>query len=143
MGRPPLRACICVVVLSLYPVSAAVRGGDHLIDIEDSYVSNDGNGWTIGNSLIKYSLVREGNATKVRGILDAQTDRDWNRSNTPDTFVGVNRQRVDVGSTATPLQNVSFSEWWGGVRLDLRYRYAPAALEITRTYACYPGSSVI
>jgi alpha-galactosidase len=143
MGSPLLRACICALALGLYPAGVTVRGVDHLIDIEDSYVTNDGNGWTIGNSLIKYSLVREGNATRVRGILDAQTERDWNRSNTPDTFVGVNRQRVDVGSTATPLQNVSFSEWWGGVRLDLRYRYAPAALEITRTYACYPGSSVI
>jgi alpha-galactosidase len=143
MGRPPFRACICAVALSLYPVSAAVRAEDHLIDIEDAYVNSDGNGWTIGNSLIKYSLARQGNATKVRGIFDTQSDRDWNKSNTPDTFVGVNRQRVDIGSTATPLMDVLVNEFWGGVRLDLRYRYAPAAIEITRTYACYPGSSVI
>ena len=35
------------------------------------------------------------------------------------------------------------SEWWGGVRLDVHYRIAAYALDITRTYAVYPASSVV
>ena len=79
----------------------------------------------------------------VRGITDAVTGRDWHQDNVPDSSAIINGQPVSIGSSTTTFERVNMSEWWGGVRLDVVYRIASASLEVTRSYACYPGSSVI
>ncbi|HKW00061.1 MAG TPA: alpha-galactosidase [Vicinamibacterales bacterium] len=130
--------------MCLIPGGVLLRGDQRLIQIDESYVEAvDGGGWAVGNSLVRYTLSRQGATVGLSGITDVASGRDWSRSKAPEAFITINDQRITIGSSVTPLLNVTTSEWWGGVRLDLHYRIAAYALDITRTYAVYPASSVI
>jgi alpha-galactosidase len=130
--------------MCLIPGGVLLRGDQPLIQIGDTYVEAvDGGGWAIGNSLVRYALSRQGANVGLNSITDVVAGRDWSRSRAPESFITINDQRISIGSSVTTLTSVTTSEWWGGVRLDLRYRIAAYALDITRTYAVYPASSVI
>lgn len=145
MRRPPIAALVTVALVCLWPKGILLRGEEPLIQVDDAFVTadDDGRGWTIGNQLIHYSFGESGQTFGIRTIQDAVDGREWQRSSAPDTFVNINAQRVQIGSSATPFQRASVTEWWGGVRLDVTYRHAASQMDITRSYACYPGSSVI
>jgi len=143
MGRPPLKALAIVVVLCLIPGGVFVHGDDVLLQIDDAFVTNSDGTWTIGNEMVRYSLARDGNTIGVRAIADPLSDRDWHRSNGPDSFVVVNSQKIDIGSPTTPFVEATTSEHWGGVRLDMKYRLPAADLDLIRSYVVYPGSSVV
>jgi alpha-galactosidase len=102
-----------------------------------------GRAWTIGNASIQYAIDASSGTTNVTQILDPVADTDWHRADAPDAWIGVNGQRVVIGSTATPFASAATQEWWGGVRLDLNYRAPSSGLEITRSYAVYPDSAVV
>lgn len=144
MGRPLLPAVLALVLMCLIPGGVLLRGDQPLIQVDDAYVEAiDGGGWAIGNALVRYTLRRQGTTIGPSGITDVGTGRDWSRSSGPDGFITINNERISLGSSTTTLTNASVSEWWGGVRLDLHYRIAAFALNITRTYAVYPASSVV
>ena len=146
MGRSALRV-LSFALLAVWLVSTGTvaRGDQPLLQVDSAFVSaaDDASGWIIGNELIRYNLDLGGQAVGVRAIQDAQTGFDWLRSNGPDSFVTINNQRVLVGSGSTVFDRASVTPWWGGVRLDLTYRLLSTPMAITRSYACYPGSSVI
>ena len=130
--------------MCLIPGGVLLRGDQPLIQVDDAYVEAiDGGGWAIGNPLVRYTLRRQGATIGVSSITDVGTGRDWSRSKGPDGFITVNDQRIAIGSSLTTFTNATVSEWWGGVRLDVHYRIAAYALDITRTYAVYPTSSVV
>ena len=148
MGRrPPIRTLVAALVAAclLVPTGALLHGDTPLLQVDAAFVTQDdsGHGWVIGNELIKYSLGQVGSSIGVRSIQDVVTGRDWHRTSDPDSFAVINGQRVDIGSAVTVFEKAETSEWYGGVRLDVTYRLASSPLEITRRYACYPGSSVI
>src|SRR5262245_43375383 len=144
MGRPFFPALAALISLCLIPGGVSLRGDQPLIQVDDAYVQAiDGGGWAIGNAAVRYTLSRQGTAIGVGGIIDVGSDHDWSRSRGPDSFITVNGQRISVGSSLTTFVNASASEWWGGVRLDVHYGIAAYALDLTRTYAIYPASSVI
>jgi len=136
---------VLVGLVCLWPKGILLRGEEPLVQVDDSFVTadDDGRGWTIGNQLIHYSFGADGQTFGIRSIQDVVDGREWQRSSAPDTFVNINGLRVQIGSSATPFQRASATEWWGGVRLDVTYRHAASQMNITRSYACYPGSSVI
>lgn len=143
MGRRLLPAVIALVALCFLP-AGVLRGTEPLIQEDDAYITANGSsGWTIGNALMRFTLNRQGGATVVGGITDVTGGHEWSQSNSADGYITVANQRFNLGSTATPLVNASTSEWWGGVRLDLHYTIPSQQLDITRTYACYPASTVI
>src|SRR5262245_41431525 len=124
MIRRPHSATFVALVLALaLLVPASARRSDPLIQIEDVYVELIENGWAIGSSLMRYELRQEGGVTRVVAVRDVLGDRDWHRAESPDSVVMIDGQRVEIGSAATGLMDVNASEWWGGVRLDLRYRH--------------------
>jgi alpha-galactosidase len=142
MGRPRLVSLLAVLVLCVLQ-GIALRGADVLIQIDDAFVSSRGGLWTIGNALVRYSLGREGSNVGVRSIADPLSDRDWHRSEGPDNLFSANGQRIEIGSSLTEFHGAAVAEHWGGVRLDLGYRVPSAALDVTRSYVVYPGSSVV
>ena len=141
----PILITALVAVLLFFPARVLVRGESSLLEVESAFVNEDdgGRGWIIGNNLIHYSIGLQGGAIVVRGIEDVVTGVDWHQKNDSDTYVTVNNQRVNIGSSTTAFQGASTTEWYGGARLDLRYRMTTPQLEMTRTYVCYPDSSVI
>jgi alpha-galactosidase len=143
MRRPPLSALAVALVVCLLPGGVLVRGNDVLIEVDGAFVSQEGSSWTIGNHGVRYTLGRDGNTVGVRAIADPLGDRDWHRSDGPDSTVTLNGQRVDIGSSLTQFLDATVSEHWGGVQLNMRYRVALAGLEVTRSYVVYPGSPVI
>lgn len=143
MGRSSLAVLALGLVFCLLPAGTVLRGDDVLLQIDDAFVSYERSRWTIGNHLVRYSLAREGNNVRVRAIADPLSDRDWNRSEQPDSVFSANGQRVEIGSELTQFLNATVSEHSGGVRLDLRYRVPSVTMDATRSYAVYPGSSVI
>jgi alpha-galactosidase len=145
MLRRLLALLVVLVGVFLSPASSVVRGDEPLIQSETAFVwaVDDGRGWVIGNEFIRYGLELDGQAVGVSQILDPESGFDWLRSNGPDSFVKVDGTRVLIGSGATVFARAAVSQWWGGVRLDLTFRLQSAPIEITRTYACYPGSPVI
>jgi alpha-galactosidase len=145
MRRPSLLISAAVAALALLPAGVILRGEQPLVQVDDAVVtvSDDGRTWTIGDGLIQYSLGSDGQTVGVRRIHDVISDLDWQRTDRPDTFATIGSQRIEIGSAATPLVGFSATEWWGGVRLDLRYQLSSPSMLITRSYACYPGSSVI
>ena len=146
MRRPPL-ALVVAGLLALIPAGVAVRGAmpgdDALLQIGDAYIQQDDGGWTIGTSVIRYSIGDTGAGIGVRTIEDPQGGRDWHRSSGADDVVSVNGRSVDIGGKSTEFERAETTEWWGGVKLDLHYRIASESLQITRSYACYPGSAVV
>jgi alpha-galactosidase len=144
--RPPLATLVAALVVTCLLLSGGVRlrGDEPLAQSDTAFVTQDeGGGWTIGNELIHYSLGRQGATVGVRAIADMVNGLDWHRNADPDSFVTLNGQRIVIGSSATAFQRASADEWWGGVRLDLTYRIASVPINITRSYAAYPGSSTI
>ena len=142
MGRPPL-AFVVFVCLLLIPTGVMLHGDEPLIQIGDTFIQADDGGWTIGNDLVRYAIGDTGNGVGIRAIQDPVTAHDWNHGAAPDSYVMVNGARVNIGGAPTQLVDAEVSEWWGGVKLDVRYRLPSASLLITRSYAAYPGSSVI
>jgi alpha-galactosidase len=148
MGRR-LRAtalpAVLVAVCALLTTNVRLRGDAPLLQVDTAFITRDANarGWVIGNDLIHYSFGLQASAIGVRSIIDPVTGRDWHLMNTPDSSVVVNGQQISVGSAATVFERSGVTEWWGGVRLDVVYKIAAAGLEVTRSYACYPGSAVI
>lgn len=120
-----------------------LRGQQPAQQVDDAFVTATSGGWAIGNALIHYEIGSAGGAIIVRGIQSRIDNLDWHRASTPDASVGVNGAHISIGSSATVFVSATTAEWSGGVRLDLKYRLPSAALEIVRTYACYPGSPVI
>ena len=120
-----------------------LRGQQPAQQVDDAFVSETGAGWAIGNDLIRYEIGSAGRSITVRGIESRVDNLDWHRASAPDSSVGVNGAHVTIGSSATVFVSAASAEWSGGVRLDVKYRLPSAALEIVRTYACYPGSPVI
>jgi alpha-galactosidase len=144
MGRPLLPAVLALALMCLIPGGVLLRGDQPLIQVDDAYVEAiDGGGWAIGNTLVRYALRRQGTTIGVSDITDVGTGRDWSRSKGPDGFITINDQRINLGSNTTTFSSATVSEWWGGVRLDVHYRIAAYALDITRTYAVYPTSSIV
>jgi alpha-galactosidase len=143
--RPPHPTLVAALVVTCALVPGIrLRGDESLIQVESAFVSDDdGHGWTIGNDLIHYSLVRDDEVVRVGGINDMVTGRDWHRKDEPDAFVVLNGSRITIGSPVTSFRHASADEWFGGARLDLAYGVEAAAVEITRSYVVYPGSSVI
>lgn len=146
--RPSRLVLITTALVALVPARIGILNArEPLVQVDDAFVQidDDQHGWTIGNSLIRYSVGGEG-ATTVRGIVDPAEGRDWSRASEPDSFVLVNGQKITIGgsgSSGTAFVNAETSEWWGGVRLDLVYRVPAASLLIRRSYACYSGGAVI
>jgi alpha-galactosidase len=143
--RPPLPTLVAALVAacSLLP-GVRLRGEEPLIQVDSAFVAqNDSDGWTVGNELIHYTLARKGSTVVVTDIHDMVLDRDWHRKDDPDSFVTVNGSRVTIGSSATSFRRAWADEWLGGARLNVAYRYQAAALDITRSYVVYPGSSVV
>lgn len=132
---------LAATVLAGLVLAIPVRSEDQLIAIDGAFVSADDDGWAIGNGLIRYALGRDGNRTVVRAVLDPTGARDWHRSETPDSYVVVNGQRIEIGSGTTEFTGATTEEHWGGVRLNLAYRRDD--LEVVRSYAVYPGSPVV
>jgi alpha-galactosidase len=112
--------------------------------VEDATVQFDADGWIIGNNLIRYSIGMLGQGqVGVRAIEDVRSGRDWSRNAEPDSSFRVNGRPIRVGGAGSEFSHAEVSEWWGGVRLDLHLRVQVPALEVIRSYVCYPGSSVI
>ncbi|MEO8070812.1 MAG: alpha-galactosidase, partial [Acidobacteriota bacterium] len=137
-----LKIVLLLAGLALLPAQVILHGDGQLVQVGDAFVDHDDAGWTIGNSVIRYSIGETGDGIGIRSIADPQ-GRDWHRSTASDNSVQINNQTVSIGSAATPFLDAEAGEWWGGVKLDVRYQLPSAGLEITRSYACYPGSSVI
>jgi alpha-galactosidase len=138
-----LLAALCA--LCFLTTRTPARGDQPLIQQDTAFVSaaDDGQGWTIGNDLIRYALRLQGSTLSVQSIQDAQSGREWLRATGPDSFVIINALRVDIGGSDTLFQGADVAPYQGGVRLNLRYRFTPTGLDITRSYVCYPGASVI
>jgi hypothetical protein len=100
----------------------------------------DGGGWAIGNTLVR-TLRRQGSHRTPQHHGRRHGPR-RNRSRRPRRFITID-QRINLGSNTTTFSGATVSEWWGGVRLDVHYRIAAFALDITRTYAVYPTSSIV
>jgi alpha-galactosidase len=132
-----------LVAAGLFLHSRQLSGQSPLVTSGSAFVSSDAGGWVIGNEYIRYSLGRQGSAVVVRAIEDTVSGLNWRRAATPDSFVTVNGKRVDIGSSATVFQGATAVEWWGGVKLDLKYKVSSASLDVTRSYVCYPGGPVI
>src|SRR5262245_18292144 len=142
MGRrPPVPAFVAALCAASVFLSFSTRahGDEPLIQLGSAFVTEDdtGRGWVFGNDLIRYSLGQVGTAIGVRAIEDPVNEREWHRSNDPDSFFSLNGQRVTIGSSATPFVRASVSDWWGGVELDLTYRIDSVPMEVTRSYVCY------
>ena len=142
--RPPLPTLVAALVAacSLLP-SVRLHSEEPLIQVDSAFVAQNSDGWTVGNELIHYSLARKGSTVVVTDIHDMVLDRDWQRKDDPDGFVTVNGSGVTIGSSATSFRRAWADEWLGGARLNVAYRYQAAALDITRSYVVYPGSSVV
>jgi hypothetical protein len=123
--------------------SVRLHSEEPLIQVDSAFVAQNSDGWTVGNELIHYSLARKGSTVVVTDIHDMVLDRDWQRKDDPDGFVTVNGSGVTIGSSATSFRRAWADEWLGGARLNVAYRYQAAALDITRSYVVYPGSSVV
>jgi alpha-galactosidase len=131
------------VATGVFLFPSRLAGQSSIVTSGTAFVSSEGGGWTIGNEYIRYSLARLDRTVVVRAIEDRASGLNWRRAAGPDSFVTVNGSRVDIGSATTVFQGATAEEWWGGVKLDLRYRIDSASLDVTRSYVCYPGSSVI
>jgi len=146
LSRPPILSRVAALVaIGLIGLTVVkLRGEDVLLQVDTAYVTQDeGGGWSIGNNLIKYTLTRTNAGIGVGAITDATTGRDWHRGGDPDSFVTVNGQRVVIGSSQTQFQSAAVEELWGGVKLDLIYRIPSAAMDVTRSYAVYPGGAAV
>ncbi|HUL74723.1 MAG TPA: alpha-galactosidase [Vicinamibacterales bacterium] len=144
MGRSPLPALVALAALALVPVAGRIHGDEPLIQIDTAFVQADGDrAWTIGNPAIRYSIASGNSGIVATGIVDPTSGQDWHQRDAADGFVTVGGVRYDLGSNAMQFVEATTGEWWGGVRLNLRYLLAAQQLEITRTYAVYPASAVI
>jgi len=142
MPRPRL-SILAVLCLLLVPPGTLLHGAEPLLQIGDTFVASENGNWTIGNGLVRYQIGQVSGGIGVRSIADPVSPREWNRGTAADSFVTVNGQRVNIGTSPTQFVTAAVSEWWGGVKLDVRYRLPSASLIITRSYACYPDSAVI
>lgn len=132
------------LVIGLTLLVAPLYGGEPLQQVGDAVVATTGDGgWAIGNALVRYSVGGEGGRGAASALEDVVGGRNWLMASAPDSFIRVNGQLVNIGSAPSSFVSAEAAEWFGGVRLDLRYRVSSANLEIVRSYACYPGSSVI
>lgn len=144
MKRSPLPALALAAVVSLVALGVILRGEEPLIQIDDARIERSEGGWTISNSLLRYSLsALPGGGFGDLGIEDMTSGLDWHHASAPDSSIRVNGGVVAVGGPATPITSAEVVEWWGGVRLDVHYRLTSPNLDLTRSYVCYPASSVI
>src|SRR5438552_14207089 len=113
MSRPPVVVLAIVAAVCLLPMGVLVHGEEPLIQIDDAFVSgNDGGrGWTIGNDLIHYTLSAQTQSIGIGDIENPVDGSSWQRSNGSDTFVNINGQRVNIGSSSTPFQRAAVAEW--------------------------------
>ena len=142
--RLPLLTLLGVLVACL-TTSGSLHSEEPLLQVDTAYITQDGSGrgWVIGTDLVRYSVGTEAGAIVARGITDPVTNREWRQVAGPDSSVSVGGHHVEIGSADTTFARSEVTEWWGGVKLDLVYRVPTSSLEITRSYAAYPGSSVI
>lgn len=164
-------ACIGFVLLLLTSLTPALRGDESLAQVGDAFATHDESGWTIGNSVIRYVLKQGAGSIVTGAIQDPVSELEWQREGAPDSSVVIDGQRVAIGGSLTRFQGAEATEYRGGVRLDLRYVLrSPAeqitdwynqsnagrggqrnpgpdslsgSVEITRSYAVYPGSAVV
>jgi alpha-galactosidase len=130
--------------LALVPTGGLLRGDEPLLQIDDAFVTADGDrAWTIGNATIKYSVGDANGGIAATGLVDPTSGVDWHQRDASDGYVDIGGQRFDLGSGAMQFVRASTTEWWGGVRLDVHYAIASQQLEITRSYVSYPSSPVI
>lgn len=145
MGRPyPLLTLLGVVVVCL-ATAGSLSSATPLLQVDSAYILQDSSsrGWVIGTDLIRYSVGLQNGSIVARAITDPVSEREFRQELSPDSFIRVGGERVDIGSSATTFLRSDVTEWWGGVKLDLVYELVSANLEITRSYAAYPGSAVI
>src|SRR6187399_1780202 len=142
MRRRPLLALI-TALMCVTTFGRHGRAAEPMIEVDGAFVRAGDGAWTIGNPQIEFEIGGNGSSAGLRGIRDPQSGRDWNRSGSPDGVVTVNGQRLLIGGPGTQFQGAETSEYWGGVKLDLRYRLTTAGIEVVRSYVCYAGSPVI
>ncbi len=141
MSRPVVVLLVCLVTV-LIPGGVRIFGDEVLIEVEDAYIRADDGTWTIGNPLVRFTIGGNGGPAGIREIVEPASGADWHRSDEADSVVTINGQRLAIGTGMTS-DGSDVTEWWGGVRLDVHYRLASGGVRLTRSYACYPGSSVI
>ena len=139
--RSSARLLAASLSASLVVLGISLTGDTPAVQVEDSFVATTSDGWTIGNSLIHYSIGKTNSSLGMRAIEQPESGHLWQRATGPDAFVRVNGQVVNIGSPETSFLRADTREWSGGVRLDMAYRFG--ALDITRSYVCYPASSII
>jgi alpha-galactosidase len=142
--RLPLSLAVALVGLALIPAGGLLHGDEPVLQINDAFITNDGGqAWTIGNPSIRYSVGATPAGMAAKGLVDPLSGKDWHTSDAPDGSVTVGGVQLAFGSPGLQFTNATTTEWWGGVRLDLRYTIASQQFDVTRSYACYPQSAVI
>ena len=145
MGRPLLPAVLALALMCLIPGGVLLRGDQPLIQVDDAYVEAiDGGGWAIGNTLVRYTLRRQGLTVGVRSITDVGTGRDWSRSKGPDGFITINDQRISIGSSATTFTDARRCRSGGAACGSTCTIGSPRMRSTSRgPTPCYPASSVV
>lgn len=171
MNRGVFRPLTLLIAACVVLAGTFVSGQQALVRVEDAFVIETSSGWTIGTSGIRYSLTRGTGSIGIGAIQDPVGATAWQRGTGTDSSIVIDGQRVAVGGALTHLQGVETREWNGGVRLDLNFvlrspaeqvaewyndanrgRGVPRSpgssslagnVRIVRSYAVYPGSSVV
>ncbi|MEQ1907296.1 MAG: glycoside hydrolase family 36 protein [Vicinamibacterales bacterium] len=145
----PLRkiclAAACAIALLIWFSLRLLAAGRPatLASVEDAFVSEDVEGWSIGTASVSLHLGLDPSTglLQVSNIAYPGSDEIWRAGGTPDSVVRIQNRLASAGEPAFRFRQASVNVENGGVRLVLDFEDSASRVRVARTFATYPGSA--
>jgi alpha-galactosidase len=111
---------------------------------DDAYVVETAGGWIVGSAGVSLTIsANPASGVQLASVGDPKTGSAWAVSGASDALVTLQNRRVTPGVPAVPLRGVQAGPLGNGVRLQLAFEDTATHLNITRSYAVFPGSPAV